>query len=216
MIEKILREISARYSLKEKDVGEFISFKASGMKFSCSAYEAEGLGHVSVMAAKGFFGLMKMDTLVICPEDQDLPLLSYDRIYAMGNDTLIMELYDTNLQPLGDISKVDEVNAKFAYLPERIVKGGAKEYWYDDIRLPQSIAKMGKKKDGFDRFVLEYVRAYLQTDGAPCVKAEKTKKTSYYAEGLLTHGGAATDVLKKELGEEKTARLLRSVLFGTI
>ncbi len=39
--------------------------------------------------------------------------------------------------------------------------------------------------------------------------------SAYYTEGLLSHGGAATDVLKKELGDEKTAKLLRSVLFGT-
>ncbi len=215
MIEKILNAIAKKYLLRAKPVGEFTSFKASGMKFACSAYHAEGLGHVSVMVAKGFFGLMKMDTLVVCPETRDLPLLSYDRIYAMGNDTLIVELYDTQLQPVQDISKVDAVVQKYAHLPDRILQDGPKEYWYDDIRFPQSIAKKGKEKDNFDAFVSEYLQAYLDTKSASCDKAEKLKKTAYYTEGLLSHGGAATDVLKKELGTEKTAELLRKVLFGT-
>ena len=54
------------------------------MRFFVKAYRADGLGHVSVMRAKGFFGLMKMDTLIIVPKEKDLPLYSYDRIYAMG------------------------------------------------------------------------------------------------------------------------------------
>ena len=112
MVEKIIEEIAKRSPLTEKSVGEFARFQARGMTFSCFAYAAEGLGHVSVMTAKGFFGLMKMDTLVICPEQKDLPLFSYDRIYAMGNDTLIMELYDPCVQPISDVSKVETVKQK--------------------------------------------------------------------------------------------------------
>lgn len=214
MVEKILSMIAEKYPLKEKDVGEFATFKASGMKFYCSAYEAEGLGHVSLMLANGFFGLMKMDTLIISPENKDLPLLSYDRIYAMGNDTLIMELYDTVLENV-DCSKVEQVKQRFSALPDRFKDGEEPKHWYDDIRLPQSIAKKGKKKHNFDEFVSEYVKAYLEMDGNACERGEKLVKTLQYAEGLLENGGPATDVLKKELGAEKTAKLLRSVLFNT-
>lgn len=214
MVEKIIEEIAKRYSLIEKNTGEFARFKASGMTFSCAAYEAAGLGHISVMRAKGFFGLMKMDTLMICPEQKDLPLLSYDRIYAMGNDTLIMELYDTCIHSVGDLSLVDEVKSKYAYLPDRMASGGSKEYWYDDIRFSQSVTKKGKKKDNFDAFVEEYLQAYLRIESADCERTEKMQKTAAYAEGLLSHGGAATDVLKKELGEEKTKKLFANVLFG--
>ena len=214
MIEKILNEVSVKYSLKEKNVGEFTSFKASGMKFTCRAYEAEGLGHVSVMTAKGFLGLMKMDTLIIAPEYKDAPLFSYDRIYAMGNDTLIMELYDTMLDKCA-CAQVEKVKEKYAFLPNRFQEGEEPKHWYDDIRLPQSIAEKGKKKHGFDAFVLEYVKAYLSLESVACEKQEKQGKTAQYAEGLLENGGPATDVLRKELGEEKTARLLRGVLFGT-
>jgi hypothetical protein len=54
------------------------------------------------MKASGFFGLMRMDTLIINPTEIDLPLYSYDRIFAMGNDTLIVELYDTLIGEYSD------------------------------------------------------------------------------------------------------------------
>ena len=95
MTDKLLDIIKSEYTLSDIDVGEFSSIKANGMKFDIRAYYAKGLGHVSVMKASGFFGLMKMDTLIINPKEKDLPLYSYDRIFAMGNDTLIVELYDT-------------------------------------------------------------------------------------------------------------------------
>ena len=95
MIENILSRIAERYPLKEIELHDLAHLKASGMKFTVRAFMAEGLGHVSVMSATGFLGLMKVDTLIINPIALDLPLYSYDRIFAMGNDTLIVELYDT-------------------------------------------------------------------------------------------------------------------------
>ena len=213
MIEKILSKIGASYPLENKDVGEFASFKAKGMKFTAKAYEAKGFGHISVMTAVGFFGLMKMDTFILCPENKDLPLLSYDRIFAAGNDTFIVELYDTTLQKK-EYAGVDAVIEKYSHLPDRVLPD--EENWYDYIRLPQSVSKKGKKKQtaAFNQLLDEYVDAYLQTDAQPCEKQEKLVKTAEYAEGLLANGGIATDVFKKELGEEKTANLLRKVLFG--
>ena len=73
MTNKILDLIKNHHALKAKSIGDFKTFKAKGMKFACETYQAEGLGHVSVMRAKGFFGLMKMDTLVIAPQNKDLP-----------------------------------------------------------------------------------------------------------------------------------------------
>lgn len=61
-----------------------------------------------------------------------------------------------------------------------------------------------------------HLHAYLASQAAPVTDAAaKREKTSHYVEGLLTHGGPSTDVFKKTLGEEKTARLFRDVLFGT-
>jgi hypothetical protein len=206
----ILRE---NYSLRETDAGEYASLKVNGMRFSIKAYYAEGLGHVSVMKARGFFGLMKMDTLMIVPQEKDLPLYSYDRIFAMGNDTLIVELYDTLTEPL-DLSSLDGVKARFTHLPER----DPGEHWYDGIKLPQSLSKKGKKAQTTDLNALTeaHFKAFLHAPAnAVSDKAKKQELSAGYVNGLLTNGGPSTDVFKKELGAEKTADLFHRVLFGT-
>ena len=86
MVNTLLALIKEKYPLTELNVGDAARLKVNGMTFAVSAYSAEGLGHISVMRATGIFGLMRMDTLMITPRDIDLPLYSYDRIYAMGNE----------------------------------------------------------------------------------------------------------------------------------
>ena len=211
MTNKILDLIKAKYPLSPIDAGDMSTLKASGMKFSVEAYKAEGLGHVSVMRAKGFFGLMKMDTLIINPTEIDLPLYSYDRILAMGNDTLIVELYDTLV---GDYSEdgMISVKKKFASLPER----DPGEHWYDSIKLPSSISKKGKKITAeLDKMTLEHFEAYLASSSATVEDGESKKDmAAVYVNGLLEKGGPSTDVFKKELGVEKTTKLFREILFG--
>lgn len=217
MTNKILELIKQRHTLEEKSVGEFKTFKAKGMKFVCEAYNAEGLGHVSVMRAKGFFGLMKMDTLVIAPENKDLPLLSYDRIVAMGNDNLIIELYDTMDEEKVNFTLINSIKNKYKLLPERFADGEEPKHWYDDIRLPETTSKKGKKKHrkAFDAYAVEYIYSYLSLSSNECDVEKKKARTDVYVDGLLTQGGPATDVFKKELGEEKTHTVLKTVLFGT-
>lgn len=213
MTEKLLNIIKEQYNLSERNVGDMASLKANGMTFTIKVYKAEGLGHISVMRAKGFFGLMKMDTLIINPTAVDLPLYSYDRIYAMGNDTLIVELYDTLLGEC-NLSKLNEVQENYTDLPER----DPGEHWYDSIKLAESISKKGKKKQEarFDMLTTEHFGAYLSAPAqAVSNPEEKMKKASVYVEGLLKNGGPSTDVFKKCLGDEKTAKLFREVLFGT-
>ncbi len=217
MTSKILDLIKKNHALTQKSVGDFKTFKAKGMTFVCEAFDAEGLGHVSVMRAKGFFGLMKMDTLVIAPVEKDLPLLSYDRIYAMGNDTLIVELYDTMGEKKVDLGSIVAIKSKYAHLPERFAEGEEPKHWYDDIRLPETTSKKGKKGDGvgFDAYTLDYVSAYLELAGDACDAGEKIARTEVYASGLISQGGPATDVFKQEFGEEKTGEIICGVLFGT-
>ena len=213
MINKLLGILKEKQELTELDAGEFSQLRANGMKFSVKAFRAEGLGHVSVMTAKGFFGLMKMDTLMIVPEKKDLPLYSYDRIYAMGNDTLIVELYDTMTGEF-DASALDEAKASFAHLAER----DPGEHWYDNIKLAQSISKKGKKAETseFDALAIEHFNAYLTSPVADVTDEDKKRElSSRYVNGLLEQGGPSTDVFKKQLGEEKTSKLFKTVLFGT-
>lgn len=213
MTERLLDILRAKYELKEIPTDDMGTLKANGMTFAIEAYRAEGLGHVSVMRAKGFFGLMKMDTLIVNPYDIDLPLYSYDRIYAMGNDTLIVELYDTLVGPYSD-AQLQAVKSEYADLQER----DPGEHWYDNIKLASSISKKGKKNQQarFDELALKHFELYLSDAGRPVSDlSAKQEKASYYVNGLLEKGGPSTDVFKKALGEEQTAKLFGDILFGT-
>ena len=212
MTSKLLDLVKKKYVLAKIDCGEFAEMKVNGMKFQISAYKAEGLGHLSIMTATGFFGLMKMDTLIINPTELDLPLYSYDRIFAMGNDTLIVELYDTLL---GDFSEktLNEVKAEYTSLAER----DPGEHWYDSIKLKSSISKKGKKADSLslDEMTLKHFEAYLGSSANKSSPAEKQIKAKVYVDGLLEKGGPSTDVFKKSIGKEKTRELFENILFGT-
>ena len=212
MTDKLLEIIGRKYPLTALEVGEFSSLKAKGMKFDVRAYYAEGLGHVSVMRAGGFFGLMKMDTLIVNPTELDLPLYSYDRIFAIGNDTLIVELYDTMLESC-DLAQLYMIKEKYSYLAER----DPGEHWYDDIKLSCSISKKGKKSaaEQLNSLALEHLEQYLFTsDRVVTDVSRKIEKSAVYVNGLLENGGPSTDVFKKELGKEKTRELFEKVLFG--
>ena len=214
MTEKMLQKLSEQYPLAEQDSGGYGKLKVRGMKFCIRTFHAEGLGHVSVMTASGFFGLMKMDTLIINPLERDLPLLSYDRVYAMGNDTLIYELYDTLLQKT-DLPQIAKAKQNADCLPDHDLG----EHWYDSIKLPVSMSKKGRKVHtaAFDVAAMEYLDAYLKSaeSAAICEAEPKREKASVYVEGLLKNGGPSTDVFQKGIGEEKTADLFCRVLFGT-
>ena len=212
MINNILECIKSNYPLLELEVGEFSQFKAKGMKFNIKAYHAEGLGHVSVMKANGLFGLMKMDTVIIVPLEKDLPLYSYDRIYVMGNDTLIVELYDTMVNRIA-LLKLDDIKSKYQYLPERDLG----THWYDSIKLPQSISKKAKKQFSgeFDLFTLEHFNCYMSLNTIDLTDIEtKNHLSSQYVNGLLKQGGPSTDVFVKMFGMEKTKQLYNKILFG--
>lgn len=212
MVNKIINIINEKYPLTALDVKEFAKVKAKGMTFTIKAYNAQGLGHISIMSAKGFFGLMKMDTIIINPKDIDLPLYSYDRIYAMNNDILITELYNTLSEKL-DLSILDNTISKYSNLQDR----DPGKHWYDDIKLKQSISKKSKKKDStsFDNLTIEYLTNYLSL---PANKTNDLDKkvllTKNYVNGLLENGGPSTDVFLKKLGKEKTELLFNNILFG--
>ena len=208
MTNRLLDSIGKKYPLTEKN--GISSLKVSGMRFDIVSYDALGLGHVSVMRAKGFFGLMRMDTLIVNPSDVDLPLYSYDRIFAMGNDTLIVELYDTLS---GERFTMKDVKSEYGDLTQR----DPGEHWYDSIKLKESISKKGKKCDTprLDELTVRHFEAYLSAAVPTENKELKREKASAYVEGLLSKGGPSTDAFKKALGDEKTAEIFRNMLFGT-
>lgn len=213
--EHLVEAIGKRFPLKETDVGEMSSFRARGMLFTVRAFRAAGLGHVSVMKASGFFGLMNMDTLIVTPDARDLPILSYDRIRAMGKDKLYAELYDTTIDGVV-LSSLAGLEARYS---EALVPFSPGVHWYDTIRLPESLYRIAKKgRSGYaDALMEEYLAAYLDT---PCKATEagmlavKREKNAAYVNGLLTNGGPSTDVFLSSFGAEKTKKIFFEILFG--
>ncbi len=214
MIQRFLESLGGEYPLGEPMTDDLCEFKAAGMRFRVRAYTASGLGHVSVMSAAGMLGLMRMDSLIVNPLDLDAPLLSCDRIRAMGRDILVMEMYDTMLGDSFRTAEIRQAMEKYAELPD----GEPKSYWYDDLIVPPSVSKKGARKTSaaFDGLMGDYFDAYRAAlrSASACDPAEKARRASVYSEGLLAHGGPATDPVKKAIGEEKTARLFRELLFG--
>lgn len=213
ILDSLMSKINKAHTLKENDIGEFKFLKAPLMKFDIESYDAEGLGHVSLMSMNAFFGLMKMDTIIINPKSKDLPLLSYDRVYVMGKDTLIVELYDTRAESTA-LPELQEISNSTEKLPQNDLG----EHWYDNVKLPESISlKAGKEFESqFDRVAENVIDAYLKTSAATEFDADlKQSKTVAYVEGLLTNGGPSTSIFQKLFGNEKTSRLFRKVLFGT-
>ena len=72
MIDQMLQAIGKAFPMTELSCGEFAKQKVSGMNFTIRSFYAEGIGNVSSMVASGFFGLMKMDTLIITPTEKDM------------------------------------------------------------------------------------------------------------------------------------------------
>lgn len=207
-----LEGIGAMYPLS-KQSGSERQFKASGMKFDTVAYTAQGFGHVGVMNAAGMAGMMKMETLILNPFSVDAPIFSYDRIHAMGKDILVCEMYDSLI---GKSFKNDQMKAAAQKCPN-VPKD--KSYWYDNLIIAPSLNMKGKKKDSvqFDQLFGEVLKAYLAAASASeqCDPAVKRDKARVYSEGLLEHGGPATDPVKKSMGASWTENLFREVLFGT-
>ena len=212
-MEKLLNIINNKFELTERGSYGFDNIKASGMRFVVNSYKAESLGFISIMTAKGFLGLIKMETLIINPTILDLPLLSYDRIHVFGKDKLILELYDT-MNDKQSLDKITEV--KNNYLGYVYESSNKEPHWYDDVRLPETVSFSGKKKNSaeFDVIAERLIEAYINTTAPVVTDAEaKAQKIDYYVNGLLNNGGPATDVFVKKLGKNITGMLFKNVLF---
>lgn len=191
----------------------FENMSVSGMKFDITAAQLAGLGRVSLMRAKGFFGGMKMDSLMITPSEKDAPVIAFERMQMFGKDLFYVEAYDTTVG-----------GADTALMEERVKLGAdiadtdPGTHWYDSLVLPGCVYKKGKKADRerideFEREMLDACFEMLQTAPA-CDSAAKTAANRAYVEGLLQNGGPSTDLFVKKYGTETTGRLFREYLFG--
>lgn len=213
MIKEFNELVAGKFNVNERSVAGYAVVKAKGMKFFIHSYEVEGLGAYSTLSMSAMLGLMKMETVIFTPLFVDAPLFSYDRIFAMKNDTLIVELYNTviesyNLEPLDEIKKTSDI-----YTDHDLGT-----HWYDYLKMSPSISKREKVgKNEFDKYFLSFSEKYLDTLNSckECNPAIKRMKTAEYVDGLFANGGPSTDQFIKMLGKDKAYDLFSKFIFSS-
>ena len=213
MIELFKKLISDNYTVKERDMGDWSHIRQNGMNFEIHSYEVESVGYFSTLNMKAMLGLMKMQTIVFTPANVDAPLFSYDRIIALGNDTLLLELYNTQLKDC-DTSELEAAKATAGSIPNHDLG----EHWYDYLKMPASLAKKGKWMDSVYRpLCTNYMGKYvdLLKQAEPCDPKEKSTKTREYVNGLFENGGPSTDQFIKMLGKDEAYSLFSKFIFSS-
>lgn len=219
-VDAVLTELNKQYKVTPVDVGDYKAMKIMGpAKFHVEQYKIEELGNLSVMRVN--MGIMQMATVVITPRDKNMPLLSADYMYILGNRKSYMEFYDVVEEKdepyqklLGDLSQVIK---KYEHLEDIEVTPA----WYEQL-LTVTAYKGGKAKADADLegMLVDSIKVYLEhAKELPLLteeeKAKKKQITMEYTDGLIAKGGISTDVFKKKLGDEATKKFFDKVFFGT-
>ena len=205
----------AAYDLKQVDVGDESTMKKNGFHFQTEAYEAEGLGHICFLTMKAMGGLMKMETAVLATTAKDVPMMNLDWVLAAGKETQMCELYDDQIAPYPA-----EAAARFQAIKDRDADLTDREtdpHWYDDILLPASYDKTGKKiSERLNQAAAAYLEEYLaQVKAAPdCDAAAKRENVRQFAQTLFDQGGPAVDQVTKLFGRETAERLILGHMYG--
>ncbi len=214
LTEEIFEKLNEKYNMIPGPVSDYETFQMVGLDFTAKGYDSSEMGHVSLMKASGMGGAMQMESMIVNPFFIDGPLFSLDLIVAQGKHTLLMELYDTLLTIPRDEAPFQAIKDGYDHIPNI----PQKPCWYDDIHFHASIAKAASDEQAEDLSAL--IRAYsaryldLLADAPSCEEAKKRVKANAYRDGLLSHGGPATDAFLQTWGMEKTGRLFTEVLFG--
>ncbi len=211
MNNSIVDLFAQRGKLIAKDVSPWQTFSGKGMKFQLQSYDWEGFACVSYLNMRAFLGLMKMETLICTPYTKDIPIFSYDKIKAFGKKSLLLEVYDTQVEPI-DLSKLNRVKDSHKDLKDKHPKPA----WYDSLRLSPSTFKEGPEAQ-LTQLATSMTTTYL--DLFPTAhevdRDVKTAKNRIYVEGLISNGGPAINAVRGMLGDEAAETLFRRFLFGT-
>ena len=130
------------FKLTKNDIGDDARLSRFGMTFATRSYEAADMGHFCIMRMKAFGGLMKMETVIFAPSCADAPLMNVDWVSAFGKETLIVEFYDTQLQPWPE--KLQAEYKRVALRDADLEDRATEPHWYDKIRYSCSYNKSGK------------------------------------------------------------------------
>ena len=210
MNSSLLELFSKNGELVPKDVTPWQSFSGNGMKFWLQSYDWNGCACVSHLTMRAFFGMMKMDTLICTPYAKDMPLLSYDLISALWKRTLLVETYDTLVEPV-DLSAMLAVKEKYSDLKDKQMKPA----WYDALKLPPTLSKVGDESR-LSALATEMISSYLDifASARDVDRSAKTAKNRTYVDGLI-NDGPTFRVVSKMIGADSAKILFHRFLFGT-
>ena len=209
------------FELIPGNIGADAHLSKRGMTFDTKSCEIKGVGHLCVMRMNAFMGLMKMETIVIAPTKVDMPLFNVDWVSAFGTETLIAELYDTQLEPWrgGAQKKFEEIQEE--YLDVEDNESG--EHWYDSVLYPVSIHKKGKgltdrfndaAKDYIDLFAAELAELSEPAAAGKCPADLKRARVGDFARTLVENDGPAVNMMAKLFGEETMRRIVLKHMYG--
>ena len=216
-----METISEYAKITPVDAGEYEKIKMYGvLKFHVSQYDIEDIGNLSVMKVN--MGFMQMVSYIITPFKKDMPMLSMDFMYILGNRKAYAEFYDfTPDTTASEYAEVLESIKKFEDSYADLEDISTDPAWYDEYTTI-ALHKAAKRKndDRVEQMFNDAIRCYMETaKELPLLsdeeKAQKKALTQEYCDNLVEKGGVSTDVFKKALGNETTKDFFDKVLFGT-
>ena len=203
-IDAAMNELNKQYTITPIDTGDYKEMTIYGiMKFHVEQYNIKELGNLSIMRVN--MGFMQMATLVITPHDKNMPLLSMDYMYILGNRKCYVEFYDVVEQKDESYNSLMEllsgVEKKYDYL-EDIETSTA---WYEHL-LTVTYYKGGNSDydEDFKNMMIDSLSTYLSHSKelpklSESQRSEKLRITLEYTDGLIEKGGVSTDVFKDSL-----------------
>ena len=205
------------FELIPGNIGADAHLSKRGMTFDTKSCEIKGVGHLCVMRMNAFMGLMKMETIVIAPTKVDMPLFNVDWVSAFGTETLIAELYDTQVEPWPG-----EAQKKFEEIQEEyldVEDNESGEHWYDSVLYPVSIHKKGKGlTDRFNDAAKDYIDLFAAELSEPaagkCPADLKRARVGDFARTLVENDGPAVNMMAKLFGEETMRRIVLKHMYG--
>lgn len=219
-VDAALNELRQTHTVTPLDVGEYKDLTLYGiMKFHVEQYDVEDLGNLSVMRVN--VGLMQMATFVITPQDKNMPLLSADYMYILGNRKSYLEFYDVVKEKDEPYQQLLTALARVQTDYEHLKNVETTPAWYAPLLTVTSYkgGGFGADKD-LESLLVNSIHTYMQHAAQlPLLSGEardeKIAITVEYTDGLIEKGGISTDIFKKELGNEETKKFFDRVFFGT-
>lgn len=128
------------------------------------------------------------------------------------------------MKAMGGLMKMETAvlatTAKFQAIKDKDADLADREtdpHWYDDILLPQSYDKTGKKiSERLNKAAAAYLEEYIaQVRAAPdCDPVAKKENVRHFAQTLFDQGGPAVDQVTKLFGKETAERLILGHMYG--